>query len=226
MTLLSSITFPSALELIGNLKAALRVVSQDETRPHLNALYIVGRSVGLARFVATDGHRLWLNETRITSTEAIQEGDLLLARADVERLIKLVDRKGSAVTFTQKSGLVDVGQGGGRVMQIKAVDSTFPTYAHGISGLGAFTGGAAKVRLTASYLADAAACFKDLMTGAGLGRAQAGMSIENGPGELDPVAITCIECPDALYVTGARRAQGPSERFGAADLVERYRRVS
>ncbi len=93
------ITFKDPGLFVGNLKAALLAASEDYTRPISCVRLEV--SAGVARFVATDGHWMWINEIPCSVESADGAGAVLYLEVEVEdvkSIAKMVDdsKKGSA----------------------------------------------------------------------------------------------------------------------------------
>lgn len=65
------VTFSPAA-LVGNLKAALLAACEDQTRPHL-ACVRLELAKSRARFVATNGHWLWMNEIQAECIIGVDE---------------------------------------------------------------------------------------------------------------------------------------------------------
>jgi hypothetical protein len=95
-------------DLVSNLKAALLAASQDFTRAHLCCVRIEF-AAGVARFVATNGHWLWINEATYVETIGVDEKGkpvlgnsseiIHVTRADVVAILKGLEKGKKAATW-------------------------------------------------------------------------------------------------------------------------------
>ena len=98
-------------------------MSEDDTRPHLAALLIERRDDEL-RFVATDGHHLALARVPDDGPEF----KVLVARALVEELLRMIDAPGGGVVRLRRDGDRVWFEEGAAWVSGKVVDGTFPSY--------------------------------------------------------------------------------------------------
>ncbi len=98
-------------------------ISEDDTRPHLAAL-LVERCGDELRFVATDGHRLAL--ARVPDDGPAFK--VLVARALVEELLRMIDAPGGGVVRLRRVGDRVWFEEGAAWVSGKVVDATFPSY--------------------------------------------------------------------------------------------------
>lgn len=92
------VTFKDPALFVGNLKACLLAVSPDEARPTSCIRLECGATS--TRFIATDGHWLWINE--IWSHAEASDGAgrvVLLSIEDAKRIVKLVDTSKKAAAW-------------------------------------------------------------------------------------------------------------------------------
>ena len=207
----------SALTILGHFKAAIRFISTDETRVHLNSVKIEWADKAV-RFVSTDGHRLLASTAAAAATG--EHGSLLLARADVLRIVKVLDRKSiDLLTFASKGALLTVTQGSLALGSFKAVDATFPPYAQVIPAPPSGTGKRAATPMDFSYIVDAAAALNEIAAAArvkGDKKPDASIVITHGAGELDPVIFTSAQAEAVAVVMPRREGADQTARLVAA----------
>ncbi len=101
-------------------------VSPDETRYNLSGVYIESPGVGMARMVATDGHRLSMVEREVPGFT--MEGGAIMPRKGLAELRKLLDLGGDAgVTLTLESQLGWIKRGATE-LSMRLVEGEFPDY--------------------------------------------------------------------------------------------------
>lgn len=84
------VTFRDPALFLGNMKACLLAANEDEERPTCCIRVELGQHT--ARFVATDGHWLWINEIRCESDVTDGAGRVVLfSLEDARKIVKLVD---------------------------------------------------------------------------------------------------------------------------------------
>ncbi len=206
------VEFTSPQDFVSNLKAALNATSEDLTRPYLNAVKMAFRD-NVARFIATNGHWVWINEER---TRGEGSADLLISSAELKRIIKQIDcsKKATSCAVEIDTEAKTVRQQSTTVGFV-VVDAHFPSYSQIIpASVGAKR---VDVGLAAEYLADVAAAFNTVCK---KGKNGPGLVFEAGDKELDPVVVTAEDCPDALVVIMPRRDRHAG---GSAALRARYR---
>jgi DNA polymerase-3 subunit beta len=100
---------------------------KDETRFHLNGVYIERHGAGL-RVVSTDGHRLTLAQRETIGGGAIGDKGVILPSAAATTLVKLVrSEKGGAVSLAFKAPYLFVKVGGWE-LAAKCIDAQFPSF--------------------------------------------------------------------------------------------------
>ncbi len=200
------VTFKDPVAFASNIKAAMRAASKDFTRAHLNCIRLEFHK-GKVRFVATNGHWLFVNETVADCDGA---AEVLLSLADAKSIVKaiVVSKKASTWAVEVDTDARTVRQLGTTVAYVP-VDASFPPYVQIIPP----TQGTKQcvISFAADYLADVFGAFQELSP-------NAGVTIETGEGELDPAVLTSNACPDALVVLMPRRDEARS-----APLRARYR---
>jgi DNA polymerase-3 subunit beta len=101
-------------------------VSPDETRYNLSGVYIESPSAGIARMVATDGHRLSMIEREIADFK--MEGGAILPRKGLAELRKLLDSEGEAgVKLSLESQLGWIKRGSTE-LSMRLIEGEFPDY--------------------------------------------------------------------------------------------------
>ena len=110
------------VSVIGKVAFAM---SKDETRYHLNGVYVDGRPDGFFRLVATDGHRLATIEQECPFPETYSA---ILPRKGVTELAKFAERAGEAPieAYLGRKNL-DIVSHGERLV-IRLIEGDFPKY--------------------------------------------------------------------------------------------------
>lgn len=223
-------TFPNSVEFVSNLKAALRAVCEDDTRAHMCCIRVeIGN--GLARFVATNGHWLWVNEILCREVTGVDEKGkdvelfadrmtqavVSIPREDVKRIVRAMDKTKKAQswrleldtskrTVTQLAKSVSFGPEVGK----------FPPYQQIIPSSVSVTKRPA-VCADFRYIGAIVAAFEDIVLP---NKAGNGITIEPTGGERDPLVVTSKDS-SALVVLMPRC----DERSGEGHL-SRYRTKS
>lgn len=104
--------------LIGNLRAARRFLAADDARLHYACIMLEQHPArDVARFVATDGCTLWINEewvkpaTKEATTLKAPSSRVLIISSDVDTTLKKLDRKGVMVDVESDGHQVRFEQG-------------------------------------------------------------------------------------------------------------------
>lgn len=161
-------TFPTNV-LISHLKAALRFVSTDEARPEISCLRIESHGAE-ARFVATDGFRLWVAAVDSTTEKAqLEDGAMHISRADAVRLAsKLIDKKSSNITirYERADHLITVQQGSHvatfRGVDLEKLEKEYPSFGQLFPAMVPAETPRIAFAVSGTYLMDAAASFADI----------------------------------------------------------------
>jgi len=214
-------TFKTA-DIVSNLKAALLAASEDTTRPHI-ACVRLELSAGVARFVSTNGHWLWVNECHFAEIAGVDDkGKRILGTSDatmhvsvddVRRILKSLEKGKKAESWD-----VGIDTGGnasqlGRSISFKALDVTFPPYAQVIPAV--VVASSEVTTFDPTYIADITAAFLEVANNP----KKCGITIEASGGALDP-AVWTSDASSALVVLMPYR--GPDKPNGSM-LVSRYR---
>lgn len=210
------IVFKSPKALIGNLKAALRFACEDFARKNMHCVRLEILK-DRARFIATNGHSMWLNETAIENSSD-KEVEFSIRLKDVKTLVKIVDKKGLQEVVLDTEGLCF--QQAGTSLPFEIIDDIFPPYSQILPE--DLSKGTSSVAFTAPYIADVAAAFvdaceKDLKKTLG-----PGIRFHFGETDLHPSAVTSDDVPHAVCVVMPRREA--DAKHGRA-TVNRYRFV-
>lgn len=220
-------TFKDPVVFVSNLKAALRAACEDLTRPWM-ACVLIELGAGVARFVATNGHWVWCNETHFFEIVGVDEkgkpipgsstATLRIPIQDMKRIIR-----GINVTKKAERWEVELDTEARTVKQLSASsgfgpepEEAFPPYRQ-ILPTAVQSAKLATMTYGAALLADVAEAFREI---AGWPKKPVGLAIEPAGGEGDPVAITSPLCSSALAVLMPMRGSPPQ---GEA-LCARYRR--
>jgi DNA polymerase III sliding clamp (beta) subunit (PCNA family) len=191
------VTFADSVEFAMNLKAALRAACEDLTRAHMCCVLIeIGN--GVARFVGTNGHWLWVNDVRCHEIVGIDAGgkEILAAemgsavvqihRDDAREILRGLEKGKKARMWvltldTEKREVVQLGS----TIRFRLLNTTYPPYQQIIPT------SVAKKTVSASfdthYIAEIAAAFEDVAYSKEGG---VGISLEPFGTDYDPVLIT------------------------------------
>jgi hypothetical protein len=190
-----------ARRFVLNLKAALLSTSCDASRPHLHNVRLeLHAEPACVRFVATDGHRLWLNEEPAELAGRWAAWDPPVAsidREDVVRLVKGVSvKKGCLpVVVALATGRVTITQGTTTIGAFSPVVVRFPPYAQIVPPCVASDSRRVRPSVDATYLSDVARSFALLSES----RAQ-DVTMTPGEGLADPIYFVSESAPRALAV--------------------------
>lgn len=230
------ITFANPLQLVGNLKAALLAAATDETRPSLSSVLIeFGNATGegRARFVATNGYWLWINEISADVISGIDEkgrqvldreasARLLISRKDAARIVRGIGTAKRQASFGVVLDVVTSKvQIGGSVVDFEPVDAVFPPYAQVLPSEKYMQKPCSSMAFSSEYLVAVceafthAASYKATKVMPG-----AGVRLHFGSTDLDPAVATSHHLPEALAIIMPKRDDGAKQ--GRA-LLERYR---
>jgi len=119
------------LKVAGTVLAAmidktLFAVSPDEARYNLSGVYIDSPAAGMARMVATDGHRLSLIDREVPGFSMV--GGAIIPRKGMAELRKLLDQAGEGeVELTLDGALAWIKRGATEV-SMRLVEGEFPDY--------------------------------------------------------------------------------------------------
>jgi hypothetical protein len=209
-------------DFVGNLKAALLAASDDFTRPNQNCIRVELEDK-TARFVATNGHWLWINEASYSEVVGVDDkgkkifgtssATIHISITSVKAILKWIDKGKKAndrdVSLDTVGNVRQVGLSA--PFEFKPLDVTFPPYAQVIPA----TVTASKDVMTydPEYIVDVMAAFVEVASDPNVG-----ICFEHA-GELDPVVVTSDKS-SALAVLMPRRH--PNKPAGAS-LIAKYR---
>lgn len=109
------------------LESVLFSVCKDETRFHLNGVYLERYELGL-RAVTTDGHRLTLCQRAGIGGSSIGERGVIVPTAAANAIVRLIkSEKGGAVSIAVKAPFLFVKVGGWE-LAAKLIDAKFPPF--------------------------------------------------------------------------------------------------
>lgn len=176
--------------LISHLKAALRFVSSDDSKRFISCVRLEGRGVE-ARFIATDGFRLW---AAIAECKVVDAGAIHISRHDAARLVKTIDKKNGDVALECGGEHIIVRQGV-NTMTFKHVDLSkdekqFPDYAPLLEPMVPDTLPRALITVNGDYFIDASSSFADVCDSAVM-KAD-GSTVRIFPGESVFSAVTMV----------------------------------
>lgn len=202
-------TFENSLAFASHLKAALRATSQDTTRPHL-CLVRLELAAGAARFIATNGHWMWVSELsyrEIAGRDAAggavlgsSSAVLHIPRADAVEVLKALDKskKASLVKLELDVTTKTIRQGAkGVTFTCAHEDIVFPPWTQILPN--AVVGEAQLIALDPKYIADASESFADIAPDG-----SCGVRFQAAGDALDPVVVTS-DRSTALAVIMPRR---------------------
>ncbi len=116
----------AATVLAAMIDKTLFAVSPDEARYNLSGVYIDSPEAGLARMVATDGHRLSLIDREVAGFS--MKGGAIIPRKGMAELRKLLDQAGDGeVELTLDGALAWIKRGATEV-SMRLVEGEFPDY--------------------------------------------------------------------------------------------------
>jgi len=111
-------------EFINSLSKVLFAVSTDETRPILTGVLFVFARKSL-KFVATDGFRL--SEVKLKSEIDIEDLNIIIPKAVLYELTKIVDEETIEVSFDKENNQVIFGIGE-TILSSRIIEGEFPDY--------------------------------------------------------------------------------------------------
>jgi DNA polymerase III subunit beta len=128
---------PARKEVKGDLKVAATVlatmidktlfaVSPDEARYNLSGVYIDSPETGMARMVATDGHRLSLIDREVAGFS--MKGGAIIPRKGMAELRKLLDQAGDGEVELTLDGALAWLKRGATEVSMRLVEGEFPDY--------------------------------------------------------------------------------------------------
>lgn len=211
-------------DLVSNLKAALLAACEDLARVHMCCVRIELAN-GLARFVATNGHWLWLNDVPFFEVVGIDAAGkrvlgtssavVQIHRDDVKAILKALEKGKKAATWDVELDTAGSVNQLGKRIAFKPAETVFPPYAQILPTV-VCERDAAIVTYEPAYLADIGAAFAEVSSSPSN---SGGVCIQPTGGDQDPVVITSDKST-ALAVLMPRRHS--SKPYGAA-IVARYR---
>lgn len=101
-------------------------VSPDETRYNLSGCYLEAAGAGMARMVATDGHRLSLIEREVPGFS--MEGGTIIPRKGLMELRKLLDQDGDSEVHLSIDTQLAWLKRGATELSMRLVEGEFPDY--------------------------------------------------------------------------------------------------
>jgi DNA polymerase-3 subunit beta len=116
----------AAAVLADMIDKTLFAVSPDEARYNLSGVYIEAPENGLARMVATDGHRLARIDREVA--DFAMQGGVIIPRKGLGELRKLLDQAGDAEIQLVLDGQLAWLKRGGTEVSMRLVEGEFPDY--------------------------------------------------------------------------------------------------
>ncbi len=230
-------TFPANV-LISHLKAALRFVSSDESRPHIACLRIErhGREI---RFMATDGFRMWMASAYEKDLRETHD-PIHIARADAIRLAtKMLDKRGGEISILTCPNFDITVRQGDNVSTFKGVDLArkeleYPPFARFLVPMVSESTPRLAISINGDYLADAAASFADICDAETLKKDGSCIRIFPGASVYDPVTVSAVNTPaialimptgSETYEQGAGYVTKLMEQFTEVVIPSRKKKV-
>lgn len=210
-------------ELKNNLKAALLAVSEDTTRPGQNSILLESNGETL-RFVATNGHWLWINEIRASGPVF----SFLLRRDSAEeiaRKIKVPAKKDFLdprfnVQITPDENRMIFAQSNRFDYCALPTDGVFPPYRQVLpSSVTPRDEAIIQAPVSSAYMSTIGEAFD--LVGSTKENA-ASVSVTPSGGEYDPLVFVSDKAPDALAILMPVRGTVASPQ----NLLNRYRSES
>lgn len=202
-------TFENSLAFASHLKATLRATSQDTTRPHL-CLVRLELVQGAARFIATNGHWMWVSELPYREVAGVDEKGkpvlgsssavVQIPRANAVDLLKALDKSKKASTVKLELDVEKniVRQGWKAFTFERAHEAVvFPPWTQVLPNT--VVGEAQLIALDPKYIADASESFADIAP-----EGSCGVRFQAAGDALDPVVVTS-DRSTALAVIMPRR---------------------
>lgn len=220
-------TFPTNV-LISHLKAALRFVSTDDTRPEIACLRIEGRG-NEARFMATDGYRLWVAAAPMKKASTVAlHGALHISRFDAICLAtKLIDKKVAEITIEYAADHTVTVTQGPRVHTFKAVDlerleKAFPNFTTLFTTMVPAETPRVSVSINGEYLTDAAASFADIRDPALMKALRSSIRVVYGATSFEPFTISEDGTSALLLIMPVQGEKYADTMAHITGLIERF----
>ena len=105
----------------------LFAVSTDETRPHLNGVYLEAQENNLIRMIATDGHRLSYMDREVFLKMPDFRKGMIIPRKGVSELRKLLEETDANIHVSFEKGNL-FARIGDTFMSIRLIEAIFPDY--------------------------------------------------------------------------------------------------
>lgn len=102
-------------------------VSTDETRYHLNGVYLEARPDATYRMVATDGHRLSLIDRKIATASAKANQGVIIPRKGLFEIKKLLDTVEESVDIAFEGAQLIV-RHGTTILMVRLIEGKYPNY--------------------------------------------------------------------------------------------------
>lgn len=208
--------------LVSNLKAALLAACTDETRAHLCCIRIE-LADGVARFVATNGHWLWVNEAHYAEIVGVDDkgkkvsgtssATVHVSLSGVKAILKGLEKGKKAAAWDVELDTSGAVRQLGQSVAFKSLDVVFPPYAQVIPAV--VVQGKDVMTYDPTYIADVMAAFSEVSSNP----KSCGICVEPSGGAMDPVVVTS-DTSTALAVLMPRRH---SNKPSGAALVAKYR---
>jgi DNA polymerase-3 subunit beta len=116
----------AATVLAAMIDKTLFAVSPDEARYNLSGVYIDSPETGMARMVATDGHRLSLIDREVAGFS--MKGGAIIPRKGMAELRKLLDQAGDGEVELTLDGALAWLKRGATEVSMRLVEGEFPDY--------------------------------------------------------------------------------------------------
>jgi DNA polymerase-3 subunit beta len=117
----------SATMLASMIDKTIFAVSPDEARYNLSGVFVESNAPGLARMVATDGHRLAMIEREVPASFKMEAG-AIIPRKGLAELRKILDVAGDAEVRLSLEGQLAYLKRGQTEVSMRLVEGEFPDY--------------------------------------------------------------------------------------------------
>lgn len=154
--------------LVANIKAAERAASKDYTRLHLACIRLE-LDGNTTRFIATNGHWMWVNEVTTCDTVGTDRPIIHIRQDEVRRILGALNKTKAAASFlpivldtmarTLTQGPLTLGIG---TDPCPEGEDRFPPYRQVFPGVHTFDTSTGVNVIAAAYLADVAASMADV----------------------------------------------------------------
>lgn len=124
----ASLTKVDGRALLEMIEKTSFAISTDETRYILNGLYFEAPEAGLARVVATDGHRLSLVARQMEGSEFKLKHGVIIPRKGLLELRRLIEEAPDAECFLGFTDTSAIFKKSGLSMIMRLIDGQFPDY--------------------------------------------------------------------------------------------------